>query len=286
MSTLVTASDIVLLPVSGPLSLEDTFFCGQSFRWRRQPDGRYVGIIGSTVVSLWMEGSTLYAERLSLDEQPLDRLCDDYLDLHTDYEGLHALCQCDELLRRSVDFAGGIQILRQQPWEALCTFILSQNNNIKRITGLVERLCENFGEPVSCKDGSIWYTFPTAQRLAELTPEQLAPVRCGFRAKYVLDAAQKVASGEISLQAIYHLPTPEAMETLMQIQGVGPKVAQCALLFGWYKLDCLPRDVWIGRAMDRFFPDGFPAQVLPIAGVAQQYLFHYVRAHPEICDKK
>ena len=113
--------------------------------------------------------------------------------------------------------------------------------------------------------------------------EDLAPVRSGFRAKYIIDAAQKVASGQVDLAALYHTCTCDAIEELRKIHGVGPKVAQCALLFGWYKLDCLPRDVWIIRVMDTLFPDGLPEEVQPFAGIAQQYLFHYVRTHPEIC---
>ena len=194
------------------------------------------------------------------------------------------MCGAHPALREAAAFAGGIRILRQEPWEALCTFILSQNNNIKRIAGLAERLCENFGQAIPAEDGDRYFSFPSAERLAPLTTEDLAPVRCGFRAKYVLDAAKKAASGEIRLEELRQAPTPEAMERLMEIKGVGPKVAQCALLFGLHKLDCLPRDVWIGRALDALFPEGFPEEVLPVAGAAQQYLFHYVRHHPEVLE--
>lgn len=279
----LTLTDSISLRLTQPFSLEDTLNCGQCFRWKRQPDGSYNGVIDHTAIAVSISNKTLYCRRLSLDSTPLESLCQHFFDLDTDYQPFQELCRSHPVLSSAVDFAGGIHILRQQPWEALCSFILSQNNNIKRITGLIERLCEYFGDPIPCQDGGTFYAFPCPQQLETQTLETLAPVRSGFRAKYVIDAAQKVVSGGIPLDMLDLIPTDEAINILMQIRGVGPKVAQCALLFGWHKLDCLPRDVWINRAMESLFPNGFPDQVLPIAGIAQQYLFHYVRAHPEIC---
>lgn len=233
-----------------------------------------------------MEGSTLYAERLSLDEQPLDRLCDDYLDLHTDYEGLHALCQCDELLRRSVDFAGGIRILRQQPWEALCTFILSQNNNIKRITGLVERLCENFGEPVSCKDGSIWYTFPTAQRLAELTPEQLAPGAVRFSRQVCFGRCTKGGIGgdltASNLSSAHSKSYGDAnADQRGRAQGGPVRLTVWMVQAGLSSPGCLD---WARHGS--VFPRRIPCPGLPIAGWHSSICSTMCGRIPEICDKK
>lgn len=275
-------NEIVHIPFSGPLSLDETLNCGQCFHWKAAEDG-YIGVIGHTAVKVSADTQSLRCERLSMDAVPLETLCRHYFDLDIDYRQFLELCQCHPVLRDAAKFAGGIHILRQEPWEALCSFILSANNNIKRIIGLNDRLRALCGDPIPCKDGITRYAFPTAQRLASLTVENLAPVRSGFRAKYIIDAAQKVTSGQVKLDALYDVCTCDAIEELRKINGVGPKVAQCALLFGWYKLDCLPRDVWIIRVMDNLFPDGLPEPVQPFAGVAQQYLFHYVRAHPEIC---
>ena len=280
---MMSCPDSVLFPLSGPFSLEDTLNCGQCFHWNPEPGGRYSGVIGHTAVMVSVADGHLRCERLSLDDTPLEPLCRQYFDLDTDYGLFLELCQCHPVLRQAADFAGGIRVLCQQPWEALCSFILSQNNNIKRITGLVSRLREQFGDPIPCRDGITRFSFPSAQRLAVLTVEDLAPVRSGFRAKYVIDAAQKTASEAIRLESLFSVPTCDAIAKLMEIKGVGPKVAQCALLFGWHRLDCLPRDVWIIRVMDTLFPEGLPEPVRPYAGIAQQYLFHYVRAHPEIC---
>lgn len=275
------------LPAAPGFSLSQTLDCGQCFRWKVQPNGSWTGVVEGAVYHVWEGKECLHIECLSEPPQTGEEMSAffrRYFDFDTDYQAIKALCGGHPALNAAAEFAGGIHILRQQPWEALCTFILSQNNNIKRISGLVERLCENFGQVIPAADGNRYFSFPSAEALAPLTAENLAPVRCGFRAKYVLDAAKKAASGEICLEELGKAPTPEAMERLMEIKGVGPKVAQCALLFGLHKLDCLPRDVWIGRALDALFPEGFPEEALPVAGVAQQYLFHYVRHHPEVLE--
>ena len=277
----------LLLPIPPGFSLSQTLDCGQCFRWKIQPDGSWTGVVEGAVYRVREGEGRLHIACLSQPPQTegeMSAFFRAYFDFDTDYQAIKALCGAHPALREAAAFAGGIHILRQQPWEALCTFILSQNNNIKRIAGLVERLCENFWQAIPAVDGTRYFSFPSPEELAPLTAEDLAPVRCGFRAKYVLDAARKASSGEIRLEELERAPTPEAMERLMEIKGVGPKVAQCALLFGLHKLDCLPRDVWIGRALDSLFPEGFPEEVLPVAGAAQQYLFHYVRHHPEAVE--
>lgn len=164
--------------------------------------------------------------------------------------------------------------MRQEPWEALCSFIISQNNNIKRIKGIVERLCQSFGEPIA--DGV--YNFPSYEVLARLSETDLAPLRCGFRARYIIDASRKVSSGEVNLERLKTCPIDEARQELIKITGVGAKVAECALLYGCGRIEGFPMDVWMKRAMTALFPDGLPECALPYAGIAQQYIFHYVRS--------
>lgn len=198
-----------------------------------------------------------------------------YFDLERDYSAVCRTLASDPVLVSAIAFAPGLHLLRQEPWEALCSFILSQNNNIPRIRGIIARLCALFGEPV---DGG--FAFPVPERLAELTENDLAPIRSGFRAKYVLDAAQRVASGQLDLGALSGMPLEEARAALRTIRGVGPKVAECALLYGCGRVECFPVDVWIRRVLDCLYPQGFPAGFGPIAGIAQQYLFHYARCCP------
>ena len=251
------------LPLPPGFSLRDTLTCGQCFRWKENPDGSFSGFAGSRAATLCQQEDTLF---LSDAETAFWQ---HYLDLDEDYNRWKEAFAADPTLREAAAFCGGIRILRQDPWEALLSFIISANNNIPRIQGIIGRLCEHFGEGGG---------FPSAQRLAGETAESLAPLRAGFRAKYILDAAGKVASGEVDLEQVAALPLPEAEAELRRISGIGPKVAQCALLYGFHRLDAFPVDTWMKKVLARYYPEGFPEWVSP-RGVAQQYLFHYIRHH-------
>jgi N-glycosylase/DNA lyase len=209
-----------------------------------------------------------------VSEKEFETVWKNYFDLGRDYGSLKTLLEPDPVMAAAIAYAPGMRVLRQEPWEALCSFIFSQHNNIPRIKGLVERFCDAFGEA----KGSI-RAFPTPETVASLTIDDMAPVRAGFRAKYILDAARKVACGEVDLSALPALPISEARTELMKINGVGPKVADCALLFGLAHPEAFPIDVWITRVMDTYYPDGFPEAFAPVAGLAQMYLFHYARNH-------
>ena len=261
-------------------SLREILDCGQCFRWLPL-DGdetRWSGIAMGKRLEIQKLGEEEFLF-LGTNQQEFEEIWADYFDLQTDYAALKSALCCDSVMAEATTYAPGIRVLRQNGWEALCTFIISQNNNIKRIRGIVERLCECFGEPVN---GG--FDFPTAERMAQLTLEDLAPLRSGFRAKYLLDAAKKVSSGVVDLSAIPSMTYEEAQAHLRQINGVGPKVADCALLFGFYRLDAFPMDVWMKRAMATLYPDGLPENILPYRGIAQQYLFHYARMHPELFE--
>lgn len=260
--------------------LAQTLFCGQCFRWRALPDGSFEGVAGRRVGRLRREGEDLLLEGVTPEE--FESFWRGYLDLDTDYAALRALFLTEPGLRDAVREAGGIRVLRQDGWEALASFILSQNNNIKRITGIVERLCAAFGDPLDGEN----FSFPGPERLAGLTPDDLAPLRSGFRARYLIDAARRVRSGEVDLSALPGLPLDEARAMLTRITGVGVKVADCALLFGFYRLECFPVDVWIGRALAEFLPDGLPEALRPYGGIAQQMLFHYVRQRAQTREKR
>ncbi len=254
----------------GDFSLKDTLDCGQCFRWS-ESGGGFDGIVEGRFCHAEQRGDTLL---LSTTREDFDALWRDYFDLDRDYAALRREFSTDETLRAALAFAPGIRVLRQRPWETLCSYIISQNNNIKRIKGIIARMCESFGEPLCDGRG---YAFPSAGRLATLDEQALAPLRCGFRAKYILDAAEKVASGEIDLAALRDMELDEARRTLMSIRGVGPKVAECTLLYGFGRTECFPIDVWIRRAMSELFPAGLPECAVREAGIAQQYIFHYMR---------
>lgn len=259
------------------LDLAQTLDCGQSFRWVETDSGFY-GIAYDREVVMRLEGENLYID--NCDENEFKNIWKDYLDLDLDYGKIREeLSKIHPILKEAGEYASGIRILQQEPWEALCTFIISQNNNIKRIKGIVARLCESFGEKVGSG-----YSFPSAEKLAGLEPDDLAPLRAGFRNKYIIDAARKVADGEVNLEICRTLPYDEARAELMKIKGVGVKVADCALLFGLHRIEAFPVDVWMKRALEKLFPDMTPSDFGECAGIAQQYIFHYSRMHPEMFD--
>ena len=264
----------VFLSGMGEFDLETTFNCGQAFRWEPLADGGWRGITRGKVCDIYQwEGGLLLCGVSMEDFQGVWR---EYFDLDRDYAAIRAALSQDPVFARAVSYAPGIRLLRQEPWEALCSFIISQNNHIPRIRGILLRLCQQFGDPL----GKGCFSFPTPERLAGCTIEELAPLRAGFRARYLLDAAQRVASGQVDLERAACLPLPQARAELMQIVGVGVKVADCALLYGCGRMECFPADVWVKRALSQLFPQGLTAWITPFAGIAQQYLFHYVRTCP------
>lgn len=268
------------VPQQAAFDLEQTLSCGQCFRWEKQGDRRFFLFFGGKSLTVWEDLQTQTVVFEGVSEEEFLSVWADYFDLRTDYDAIRqTLSGCGPVLEEAAAFAPGIRILRQDPWEALCTFIISQNNNIPRIKGIVARLCENFGAPVS---GGFAFPAPTA--LAGLSPEDLAPLRCGFRAAYLCSAARLVADGTVDLEQLRTLPLPAAREMLQQIHGVGPKVAECVLLYGLHRLECFPMDVWMKRVMARLFPGKDETFFGPYAGVAQQYLFHYSRLHPHLFD--
>lgn len=259
-----------------PFSLSQTLDCGQCFRWKINDDDSFIGVVNGVVATVKYEGTTL----------TIDTNCDtdremwsDYFDLSLDYMNIkESLSQMHPVLMEASTYAGGIRILNQQPFEALISFIISQNNNISRIKGIVERLCENFGEKIDDE----YFTFPTAEKLATLTPDDLSVIRAGFRARYIIDAAQKVYSGEIDLEKLRCMEYSAAQKELMKITGVGVKVADCVLLYGLHRLESFPLDVWMKRALSVLF-DGMKGDEFgQFGGIAQQYIFHYSRMHKEL----
>ncbi|MBQ8170829.1 MAG: DNA glycosylase [Oscillospiraceae bacterium] len=257
-------------------NIKQTFMCGQCFRWTENADGRFEGIAHGRKISLSQckDGVTLH--NICEDDLPL---WERYFDLSTDYGAMITQLSADDTLALACKGSGGIRILRQEPFETLISFIISQNNNIPRISGIIGRLCESFGEKI---EGG--YAFPTAEKLKGITPEDLAPLRAGFRARYICDAVCKVNSGEVDLDELDALPLEAAREKLKLIVGVGDKVADCVLLFAFAKHDAFPKDVWVKRLMARFYPQGLPECAKGIEGIAQQYLFDYVRNNGGLDD--
>lgn len=268
-----TNDGIKITGVSG-LSLPETLDCGQCFRWKPDENGNWRGAVRGVCRSIRQEkdGITI----LGADEEEFSSVWYDYFDFGRDYDALKAeFAEC-EILHEACEFAPGIRVLHQEPWEAFITFIISQNNNITRIKGIVERICAAFGDEI--EEGI--YAFPTPSRLSAAAAEEFAKLGCGYRAEYLFCAAREIESGKLDLEALAKEPTAEARRRLLEVHGIGPKVADCVLLYGLGKTDCCPADVWMKRVISTL-GGSMPACVTDYAGIAQQFLFHYARNFPE-----
>lgn len=248
-----------------------TLDCGQAFRWRCLEGEKWSGVANNRYLELEkLQDGTIILYNTATEE--FNNFWKNYFDFERDYSEIIKKISSNEILKTASEFGSGIRILNQEPWETLCSFIISQNNNIKRIKGIIERFCELFGE-----NKGNYYAFPKAEVIANLTVEDLAPIRSGFRAKYIIDAAKKITSGEVNLNALSDMTIDNARNELMKIKGVGPKVADCALLFSHKHIEAFPQDVWIKRAMQSLFGGELPQEAKEYAGIVQQYIFFYAR---------
>ena len=269
----------------GNFSVFKTFDCGQCFRFdpvsTRRGGYAVSGVALGRHVTFEQTGSGVLRIFGATGEE-FRNIWLSYLSLDTDYDEIDKkiTTALDEdgcaVMRRAAEAGRGIRILRQDPWEALCSFIVSQNNNIPRIKKIIAALCEKYGEDTGDGRGK---AFPTARSLADAGEDAIFALRTGFRAKYITDAARRVADGEIDLSAVAREEDFAACEAeLMKIKGVGPKVADCALLFGFGKTEAYPVDVWMKKVAARHFASGPDPKLFgKYAGIAQQYLFYMER---------
>lgn len=271
MKVSYVGNDIILDDVKC-LDLDLTLDCGQAFRWEKQSDSSWSGVVKGVFLNISKMGDTIILKNTSKDD--FENIWIDYFDFNKNYVEICDTLKQDTLLAPTVDAYYGIRILNQDSWEALCSFVISQQNNIKRIKGIISRLCRIYGEEVR----SGFYSFPSAERLSNLTVEDFENLGTGYRAKYLERLAKDVASGAIDLEKIKTLSLDDARKELLNIYGVGIKVANCALLFGFGFYDAFPVDVWMKRVME-YYPDGLPQCFDGIGGIAQQYLFHWARNH-------
>ena len=212
-------------------------------------------------------------------EQEFSELWRDFFGLGDDYEKIRADIRerfsGHPVMELALERGRGIRIMRQEPHEALISFIISQNNNIPRIKGIISTLCSKYGSPINF-EGKTYFSFPDAKALFDAGVDALYEIKTGFRAKYIYDAVKKELSGEIDLEKIAKKSSEEAICELKKINGVGDKVANCVLLFGLSHFDAFPVDVWIKKVLAKYFPEGLDISSLgPYAGIAQQYLFHF-----------
>lgn len=272
-------------------NLEHIFECGQCFRWNKNEDGSYTGVVKKNVINIKMIGKDVYVESYGADD--LKELFDYYFDMDRDYESIkNELQKIDSNMRRSILYGEGIRLLNQDLWETIISFIISANNNIPRIKGIIERISKRFGDKIEW-NGIQYYTFPTPEQLEKASVQDLRNLGLGFRDVRVFETTKIVLNKEIDLDKLHDEKNTQVVrEELLKLPGVGPKVADCILLFSTLKrLDVFPIDVWVRRVMNELYIHNEDENrvdkklVLSMAnekfgnlqGIAQQYLFYWKR---------
>ena len=262
----------------GYFDLKMTVECGQCFRFDMTGEKSCRGVVGDSLCDVSQAGEDIIIRSTGSMTK------EDYVGffaLDVDYGRIRediAAHFPGETIRKAMAAGEGIRILRQPGWEAVCSFIISQNNNIPRIKKIIQTISERFGERHE-GDGEVYYSFPTAEALLLAGEEEIFDCKTGFRAKYIIDAANKFVSGELSVEALRELDCNALITELMKVKGIGLKVASCAALYGFEKYSAFPIDVWMKRIIEKYYPAGLDISSLgEYAGIAQQYLFYYERS--------
>lgn len=263
------------------------FECGQCFRWDKQEDGTYIGIVRNNVIKVEQkENKIIFTGNC---EENIKKLCKDYFSLDEDYEKIKEnLSKIDDNLKASIKFGEGIRILHQDLWETLISFIISANNNIPRIKKIIERISKQYGKKLDF-EGKTYYTFPTPEELSKASVEDLRNLGLGFRDVRVYETTSKIATNEVDLRKMEkENDISKIEEELLSLPGVGPKVADCIMLFALKKYQVFPIDVWVRRVMSELYFENKEQKPQKIkefvkeyygkqAGLAQQYLFYWRR---------
>lgn len=271
--------------------LKHIFECGQCFRWNEENDGSYTGVFNKNILNVQKkEDEIIFTGMIDGD---IKKVVTDYFDLNRDYLKIKKqLSNIDENMKLSVEYGEGIRILNQNLWETIISFIISANNNIPRIKGIIERLCRKYGQKIIWNNTE-YYTFPTAEELKNVSIEDFRKLGTGFRDIRLYETTQKIVNKEVDLEILHNeKDTEKVREILLTLSGVGPKVADCILLFSTLKrFDVFPIDVWVRRVMNDLYiksPDESKVSKKEIQklalekfgklqGLAQQYLFYWRR---------
>lgn len=253
---------------------------GQCFRMNYLEEGRYGLIAQGSYLELHQVEDEVV--ELTCSEEEYEALWKDYFDLEYDYQHLVNKLRSgqDTFLSAAAEYGSGIRILKQDFFEMMISFILSQNKNIPAIKSAVEALCRRYGSPmkgVGSSEGSL-YAFPTPEQLAGATKEELRELKVGYRDEYILSASRAVVSGQLSIDAMKGYNYTEAFEALKKIHGIGEKVANCICLYGLHHIEVFPIDVWIKKILVNVYQNEFDLQLYEgHAGIIQQYMFYYMR---------
>ncbi len=269
------------------LKLDSTWFdlkkimdSGQCFRIYPQTDGSIVAISEDNFVVATLSEDGFW--ELDCTDNKEKTYWENYFDAKTDYKTwFESIDPSDEYLMHAKVVGQGLRVINQDPWETLISFIISQRRSVASITSCIEKLCAKYGERIDTSGHNVEkpiFTFPQPEQLAGLSVLDLIDCSMGYRTEYVIDAAQRVVSGDINLEALTQVDDQTLLEQLMTIKGVGIKVANCTALYGFRRLGLFPIDVWIKRVLDEHYPDGFPSENYPgYAGFLQLLMFYEAR---------
>lgn len=268
----------MILTFKDDLNLKQIADSGQCFRWEELPDGGFRVPHKDSCLIIKKLSADSY--ELSCDEAEYERMWKDYLDADTDYRSIRGRIskKMDPFLYAAATDQQGIRILKQDPWEALISFIISQNRNIPAIKRSIELLCERAGTLRKDPEGGKYYSFPTAKAINEMSDAALAECRLGYRDEYIRRTAASVCEGSLDINGLMLCSEEEAFDRLISLHGVGKKVASCVMLFGLHFVNAFPIDVWVKRILENEYPQGYPMEeYAPYNGIYQQYMFAYYR---------
>lgn len=286
MNIIEKDNQIILEGINEDFEPQHVFDCGQCFRWIRQEDGSYTGVVQGKVINVKKESDLIIFD--NTNKEDFENIWFDYFDLGRDYGKIkNQLRIMDEYLEKATEFGQGIRILQQDGWEMLISFIISANNRIPMIQRAINNLSEKYGKFIGEYRGKKYYAFPTPEELSRASVEEIRACQTGFRDKYIKSVVDYVSENNVDVLSYRKLNTDECIKELVKFNGVGPKVADCITLFGMQKYDTFPVDVWVKRVMEEFYVEDNLS--LPkirkfaldkfgnLAGFAQQYLFYYAR---------
>ena len=286
MNIIEKDNQIILEGISEDFEPKHVFECGQCFRWLREDDGSYTGVVQGKVINVKKENDLIIFD--NTNKEDFENIWFDYFDLGRNYgEIKNQLKVMDEYLEKATEFGQGIRILQQDGWEMLISFIISANNRIPMIQRAINNLSERYGKFIGEYRGKKYYAFPTPEELSKVSVEDIRACQTGFRDKYIKSVVDYVNENNEDVLSYRKLDTSECIKELVKFNGVGPKVADCIALFGMQKYDTFPVDVWVKRVMEEFYVEDNLS--LPkirkfaldkfgdLAGFAQQYLFYYAR---------
>ncbi len=270
--------------------MDATFECGQAFRWVKN-ENSYINCAFNRVIEVEYNKNNERLKIINSNKEDISNIWSDYFDLENNYEEIISyLSSKDPHIKKAISFASGLRILNQDPWETILSFIISQNNNILRIKNNIEDLSKNFSFNKIEYKGKTFYPIPSPNELRDLTIEDLKPIKLGYRDKYIIETSKRMCElfpNGITREEVSDLSNAELEKLLTSFSGIGPKVANCIMLFSFKRFDSFPIDTWVKKLMNHFY--GFSKNDLkgmtqfandnfyPYGGIAQQYLFHYVR---------